>query len=47
LVIVRAALADDLVDGIPVLARSLVTIAPWVLPIFGPAGDLRSVPLLA
>jgi hypothetical protein len=30
-VIVRAALADDLVDGIPVPARSLVTIAPWVL----------------
>jgi cytochrome P450 len=30
-VIVPAALADDLVDGIPVPARSLVTIAPWVL----------------
>ena len=30
-VIVRQALADDLVDGIPVPAGSLVMISPWVL----------------
>jgi cytochrome P450 len=30
-VIVRQTLAEDLVDGIPVPAQSLVLVAPWVL----------------